>query len=60
MKKSGLLTGLLCVPRQIAAWYYMKLLHVWRGDELFEVNFEFKWKQPATKMSSKIFFLIIC
>ena len=22
------------------------------GDELFKINFEFKWKQPATKGSS--------
>ena len=51
MKKSitCLLTRLVCVPRQIIAWYYMKLLHLWRGDELFEITFEFKWKRPAAK-----------
>ena len=31
----------------------MKLLHLWRGDEILEINFEFKWKQPATKMFSE-------
>ena len=34
----------------------MKTLHLWRGDELFEIKFQFKWKQPATKISSEIFF----
>ena len=42
--------------KQITACYYMKLLHLCRGDELFEINSEFKWKQPVTKMSSEIFF----
>ena len=32
----------ICVPRQIVAWYYMKFLHLWRADELFKTNFEFK------------------
>ena len=27
----------------------MKCLHLWRRDELFEITFEFKWKQPDTK-----------
>ena len=31
------------MPRQIIAW------HLWRGDELFEITFEFKWKPPAAK-----------
>ena len=26
----------------------MKFLHLWTGDELSKINFEFKWKQPAT------------
>ena len=39
---------------EIAGWYYMKLLHLWRGDELFKINFEFEWKQ---KMSSRYIFL---
>ena len=34
----------------------MKLLHLTREDELSEMNFEFRWKQPATKMSSEIDF----
>ena len=34
----------------------MKLLHLWRGYELSEINFEFEWKQPSTKMSSEISF----
>ena len=29
----------------------MKLLHFWREDELFEINFEIKWKQLANKRS---------
>ena len=33
---------LVCVPRQTVAWYYMKFLRLWRGDELFEIKFEFK------------------
>ena len=36
--------------------YYMKPLHLWGGDEIFEKNFQFKWKQPVTKMSSDWFF----
>ena len=27
----------------------MKILHLWRENELFEINFEFKLKKPATK-----------
>ena len=34
--------GMVCIPRQIAAWYYMKLLRPWIGDKLFDINFEFK------------------
>ena len=30
----------------------MTFLHLWRGNELFKINFEFKWKNPATKGSS--------
>ena len=30
---------------------YMKFLHLQTKDELFEINFEFKWKE-ATKASS--------
>ena len=46
-------TGLICSPRQISVRYYMKLLHLKRGYELFEIIFDFKWKQPATKKSSE-------
>ena len=33
MKATSLLTGtgLVGVPKQIIAWYYMKFLHIWRG-----------------------------
>ena len=33
MKATSLLTGtgLVGVPKQIVAWYYMKFLHIWRG-----------------------------
>ena len=41
-KTTSLLTVLLCVPRQIVAWYYLKFLLFWRGNGLFEINFEFK------------------
>ena len=30
----------------------MKFLHFWNGNELFEINFEFKLKKSATKGSS--------
>ena len=31
------------IPMQtMVAWCYMKFLHLWRGKELFEINFEFK------------------
>ena len=36
-----LLTELAREPRQIVALYYMNFLHLWRGDEPFEMNFEF-------------------
>ena len=38
LKKKIMLRRLVCVPRQIIAWYYMKCLHIWRGDELFEIT----------------------
>ena len=56
MKKTSLLTRLVCIPWQMAAWYYMKLLSLWRGYEIFKISFEFKWKPPATKISSDFFF----
>ena len=28
-------------------------LHIWRGEELFEMNFEFKWKQSAISFLTK-------
>ena len=43
------------MPREIASWYY-KLLHLWRVDEIFEINFEFKRKQPTTKIYFEFFF----
>ena len=43
---------MVCVPKQIVSWYYMKLLDLLRGNELYEINFEFKWKQPEIKESS--------
>ena len=49
MKKKSLLNGVFCVPGQTVDWYYRKSLHLWGGNELFEVNFEFKLKKPATK-----------
>ena len=30
----------------------MKFLDPWGWNELFEINFEFKWKNPTTKGSS--------
>ena len=42
MKITSLLTGLVYLPRQIATWYYIKLLHLRTGDELAEINLEFK------------------
>ena len=33
---------------------HTELLHLKKGHEFYEMNFEFKWKQPATKMSSEI------
>ena len=40
MKKISLLTMVVCAPRQTAAWwYYIKLLHIWERDKLFEINF---------------------
>ena len=59
-KRTSLLTRLVCVPQPIAALYYMKFTCLWRGDELSVVNFWDKWKQPATKISSKIFFSKKC
>ena len=32
----------------------MKFLHLWRENELFGINFEFKWKEPATKGTQQI------
>ena len=51
MKINYLLTALVYGPRQNAAWYYRK--HPCREDKHFEISFEFKWKLPATKMSSE-------
>ena len=45
-KRTSLLTRLVCVPR---VWYYINCLHLWRSDEIFEITFKFKWKQPASK-----------
>ena len=56
MKGTSLLTRQVYTPNQIAVWYYMGLSHPWRADELFQINFEFKSKQPVTKMSSKLLF----
>ena len=47
-----MLRKLICILWQIAALYYMKLLHFW-GEELFEIKFKFEWKK---KMSSEISF----
>ena len=55
-KRTSLLPRLVCRSWQIAIWYYIQVLHLWIGDELFQINFEFKWKKPATKMSSEFFF----
>ena len=52
MKKNSQLTGVFCVPRQIADWYYMKFLHLGGGNGIFEIKFEFKLKKPANKGSS--------
>ena len=52
MKKNYSVDWPVFVARQIVVWYYMKLLCLRKGDQLFEINFEFKWKQPATKQSS--------
>ena len=34
----------------------MRFLHLTNGDYYFEINFKFRWKERATKMSSKINF----
>ena len=52
MKKNYSVDRPVFVARQIVVWYYMKLLYLRKEDQLFEINFEFKWKQPATKQSS--------
>ena len=57
MKKNCLLTELVCVPRHIA-WYYMKFLHLQTGDELFGINFEFKWKQQPLRDHWQITFVM--
>ena len=58
-KRTSLLTGLFSVPRQIVAWYYMKFLHLWRGNELFKINFEFMWKKPVTKDHQQVGFIML-
>ena len=65
-KRTSPLTGLFCVPRQIVAWHYMKILHLCRENELFKINFEFKWKnratkdpQPTTSVMLNIFWVLI-
>ena len=45
----SLLTGLFCIPIYVAAWHNMKILYLWRGNELFKINIKFKWKNAATK-----------
>ena len=52
MKKNYSVDRPVFVARKIVVWYYMKLLYLRKEDQLFEINFEFKWKQPATKQSS--------
>ena len=37
----------------------MKVLHLQTGDELFEINFEFWWKQPANIGSSAKNFVML-
>ena len=53
-----MLPGLVCVPRQIAAWYYMKLLRHWRGDELFKKTLNSS--ESCSKCLLKFFFSKIC
>ena len=43
------LDPVLCIV--LISWE-VEALNLWRGDEIFEINFGFKWKQPATKGSS--------
>ena len=38
LKRTSLLIRLACVPWQIAACFYMKLLHICRGDEFFKIT----------------------
>ena len=47
------------VSKQIVVWWYMKILYLWKGNELFEINFEFKWKKPANKGSSTMAFVML-
>ena len=37
-KRTSSVTGLVCLPVQISVPFYMKLLHLRRGEELFEMN----------------------
>ena len=42
----SVLTGLFCV-------------HLWRGNELFEINFEFKWRSQPLRSPQQITFIML-
>ena len=59
MHKNSLWTGLLCVPRKIVVCYYKKFFYLWRENELFEINFEFKWRSQPLRDPQQITFIML-
>ena len=55
MKKNQLVNRVGLRTKTNCSLVVLQLFYLWRGDELFEIHFEFKRKQP-TKMP-QIFFL---
>ena len=46
---------MVCVPRKIVDWHYMKILHFWRGDGLLAV----KWIQMIDQTIDPLFDMLI-